>query len=198
MFGKVFALPILCAAGFGLINPSAAEAYTYAHIDRLAVTLQRQTAELHREVHLHFRPTPSYKHLDEDVAAMERLARHIHDVAHDGGSIAHLRSDVNELDRLFHHVENLVESMAIRGRLDRHTIAHFSRVMESIDDTLHHLRDDLNHMVHTTPHSGHSGYSGYSGYGGYGGYGMPGRSSGIGVRIPFGDRGGFTLRIPIR
>ena len=189
MYAKIFSLTLLTAAGLGLVNTSTAQAYSPAHVDRLARTLERQTAELHREVHLHFRPSPSYRHLDRDVAEMERLARHIHEVAHHHGGLGHVRRDVEQLDRLYHHVQDQVRTMAVTCRLDRHALAHIQGALSDVGRTLHHLRADLQDIGHG-PH----------GIGGHGGYAPSpyAPSGGIGLNIPLGDRGGITLRIPIR
>lgn len=185
MTGKLFGLPVLIAAGFGPMIPSTAQAQTYPHIDNLARRLEQQTAALHREVHLHFRPSPSYKHLDNDVAAMERLASHIHDVAHRRGSLAHLRSDVEELDRLYHHVEDVIRGMRFKGRLDFQALAHFRAIMADIGSTLHHLREDLDRMAFDSRNPG------------FGGPVVP-YGPGIGLRIPLGDSGGLNTRLPLR
>jgi len=135
---------VLGTAIFGATG--TVQAQTYEHIDRLALRLARQTAEMHDEVHAHFRNTPDYRHLDHDVAEMERLARHIHDVAHHRGSLAHLRADVEELDRNFHHIEDIIERLARTRQIGFRTLSHFRETMAAIDDTLHHLRDDLAQM----------------------------------------------------
>lgn len=129
---------------FGAAN--TANAQSHAHIDRLAARLQQQTATMHAEVHAHFRGTRDYVHLDRDVAEMERLARHIHNVAHRGGSVSHLRSDVRELDRLFHHVEDVIDRLARTRQIGPRTLSHFRGAMGNVSDTLHHLRSDLARM----------------------------------------------------
>lgn len=131
-----------------------AQAQSHGHIDRLAVRLQRETADMHAEVHAHFRRTPDYVHLDRDVAEMERLARHIHEVAHRGGSVAHLRADVEQLDRLFHHIEDVIDRLARTRQIGPRTLSHFRGVMGNISETLHHLRDDLARM-HDHDHGHH-------------------------------------------
>lgn len=150
---------VVGAALFGAAKPAMAQ--SHAHIDRLAVKLQRQTAVLHAEVHAHFRGTKDYIHLDRDVADMERLARHIHDVAHRGGSIHHLRRDVEELDRLFHHVEDVIDRLARTRQIGPRTLSHFREAMADVSDTLHHLRADLNRPyshppMHVHPQNGFS------------------------------------------
>ena len=122
-------------------------AVPYAHIDQLACRLEKQTQLLHREVDLHFKRTQLYAHLHTDIAQMERLARHIHDVALRRGSVAHLRTDVNQLDRLYHHVEDLVRALARDPRIDLQTISHLARGMAQVEQTLHHLQEDLRPVI---------------------------------------------------
>ena len=135
---------VMGMAIFGAAN--VAQAQSHEHIHRLAVKLQRQTAEMHAEVHAHFRATPDYVHLDRDVAEMQRLARHIHEVAHRGGSVAHLRADVEQLDRQFHHIEGVINRLAATRQIGPRTLSHFRGVMGDVSDTLHHLRSDLARM----------------------------------------------------
>jgi hypothetical protein len=136
----------------GLFAGGTARAQSFAHIDRLAVQLERDARAMHREVDLHFRRTPQYRHLHDDVSEMERLARHIHEVVHRGASVRHLRSDVEELDRLFHHVEDLVEDLARFRGIDPYAFSHFRWSLRRMERTLHHLRDDLRELDH---HHGH-------------------------------------------
>lgn len=133
------------AAAFAalLAGGSTAQAVPYAHVDQLAYRLQKQTQELHREVDIHFRNTPLYAHLHRDIVEMQKLAQHIHEVAHHEGDILHLRADVEKLDQLYHHVETLVAQLARDPRIDNQTIRHISQEMYQIGQTLHHLRDDL-------------------------------------------------------
>jgi ATP phosphoribosyltransferase regulatory subunit HisZ len=139
---KSLLIPILAAA-CGLFAAAPASAQSFAHIDRLAVALEGQAEQLHAEVHAHFRPTPAYRHLDRDVAEMERLARHIHEVAHYGGSVRHLRTDVERYDRLYHHVEEVIADATLCRGLDYRALVHFRSIMTRMGRTLHHLRDDL-------------------------------------------------------
>src|SRR5262245_39830235 len=116
---RFLTIPILAAA-CGLFAAAPASAQSFAHIHPLAVALERQAEQLHDEVHAHFRPTPAYRHLDRDASEMERLARHIHEVVHHGGSVRHLRADVESYDRLFHHVEEVIADAALCRGLDYH------------------------------------------------------------------------------
>jgi hypothetical protein len=134
-----------------LFGNSPAYAQSRAHVDRLALQLQRQTRDLHREVHLHFRSTPQYRHLARDISEMDRLATHLHGVAHRQGSRTHLRADVDRLDRLFHHVEELVDEMAALRWIDRRALTHLRQSLVQVGRTLHHVQEDLEPVDHDRP-----------------------------------------------
>lgn len=135
----------LLAAGAVLVlfTGSASAGPRFDHIDKLASQLERQARDLHKEVDAHFRRTPQYRHLHEDVTEMARLAQHIHEVAHDEGDVRHLRADVKKLDRLFHHVEEVVDDLAHSRGADRRAVRHIRGALKEMGRTLHHLREDL-------------------------------------------------------
>lgn len=137
--------PVVAVLGLFTLGGTA-RAQSYEHVDRLAVQLERQARELHREVHNHFWNTPQFRHLDRDIEQLERLAAHVHEVAHHQGDLRHLRQDPRQLDRSFHHVEGLVEELARSRTADRRTIAHLRRALERMGATLHHLQDDVDSL----------------------------------------------------
>lgn len=144
-----------------------AQAGHYEHLDRLALRLQSQARELYREFNLHYAHAAEGRHLLSDASAMYYKARHVHEVAHHGGSVHHLRSDVNELDRLFHHVEALVSRIEHRHRHGHDLFGHghvhgrtwHVRVLLSrMADTLHHMQSDVNALAREHRHDhGHDG-----------------------------------------
>jgi len=149
----------------GLMFPGqSAQAESFEHIDGLAVELKAQAEAFRGEVRQHYRHTPQYRHLYQDATEMARLADHLHEVAHHGGNIRHLRSDVASLDRTFHHVEELVDQMSHSdhgydhgslsfGRGHRRSVgfrsgsssgvSHLKRQLRAMENTLHHMQDDL-------------------------------------------------------
>lgn len=165
-----------------LAGGNTAQAVPYVHVDQLAYRLQKQTQELHREVDIHFRNTPLYAHLHRDIVEMQKLAQHIHEVAHHEGDVNHLRLDVDKLDQLFHHIEALVGELARDPRIDDQTIRHISQEMYQINQTLHHLRDDLRpvHRPYVCPYESH-GSSYYDPHHSSGHAIAPGYSSGYNV-----------------
>ncbi len=154
----------LALAGFALTGTATAN--TYSHIDGLAVQLTRYARQLDQEFTAHYRHTSQFRHLREDARQMIRLAEHIHEVAHHQGSLSHLESDLRQLDRLFHHIEDLVEEIEHNAAGLGHYHGHFGsyygtysgghihgntrhvrRILKSMEDTLHHLHDDVRELA---------------------------------------------------
>jgi len=142
---------LLCAftgiavLAFGFTSDSAS-ANEYRHINRLAVKIRNQTRTLLRETE-HYRYTANYRHLVGDAAALRQLAEHTREVARNEGDLDHLAADVAEMDRTFHHLENLfdeTELLAVhcKGSVKGHT-AHVKRLLNSIEDCIHHIQDDI-------------------------------------------------------
>ncbi len=129
-----------------LTATSTLHANEYRHIDSLAVQIQNKTKLLVKET-VHYKYTANYFHMLEDTREMARLARHIHEVAHNEGNIFHLEADLNDLDRAFHHVERLFDTTEIgaaygAGHVQGNT-KHVKRLLDKIEDCIHHMRDDI-------------------------------------------------------
>ncbi|MFK8111603.1 MAG: hypothetical protein AB8B91_05360 [Rubripirellula sp.] len=139
-------LPKTLAAIALLFTATTASADTYHHIDQLALSIERQAKRLVSESR-HYRHTPQYRELRDDSRDLARLADHLHDVAHDHGSLAHMESDLFELDAKFHHLESLfdcVERAASYGHGHVHgNTSHVRRLLNSIENDIHHLQEDL-------------------------------------------------------
>jgi hypothetical protein len=168
-----------------LTSATSAQAMSPAHIDRLALTAQRQAAVMAQTLRNDFRHSSRYSHLYRDASQMYWKANHIHKLAHHGihtrTELRHLRRDIAELDRLQHHMQEMVDSMIAAsrhrgGHHRRHSPAGVSfkvgngwsfsvgghhghhghaspsvpwrlrqlaSQLSSIEDTIHHLQDDL-------------------------------------------------------
>lgn len=138
------------------LTASSAHADGFDHIDELALQMQRQTRALYSEFRLHYSHAAHAAHLRSDAARLYYLARHIHEVAHFGGSLRHLESDLAQVDALFHHLEELVEHIeddAFFG--DGHVhgdTEHVEHLMEELEDTIHHLQADVRALrLHQAP-----------------------------------------------
>ena len=138
--------------GFAGLFGGAAQAQSFHQIDRLAVQLQRQARELHREAHTHFRPTPQYQHLERDLSEIDRLAAHIHQLVDRRAGLDHVRAEVTKLDRLYHHAEEVIAGLASYRQIDRRTLDHFRRDLAHVGRTIHQLEDAVGHSGHSHGH----------------------------------------------
>src|SRR5262249_54641759 len=104
---------------------------------------EQQTREFNREVDTHYRNTPVYRHLENDVDDLVRLADHIHDVAHGTRERRHLRDDVNRFERQLQHVENIVDRLPRLCGADRTTVQHLRREIDRLEDAVNDLQRAL-------------------------------------------------------
>ncbi len=158
--GFVFVLGLVALGG-------RADAASYGHMDRLALQIQNNSAELYREFQLHYRHVAEYPHLLSDARTMYDRARHIHVITHAHGSLHHVERDLADLDRFYHHLESLlrqVESGWHHGHVHGDTL-HVQQLMKQIECDIHHLRKDLAEL-----RPGHIGY-------GHGGIVYPGHGA---------------------
>ena len=128
------------------ISANTASANAYSHINSMAVKIRNKTKSLLRETE-HYRYTPNYRHLVSDAAALRQLAEHTREVARDKGDLDHLAADVAEMDQTFHHLENLFDATEQsaaynHGKIKGNT-AHVKRLLEAIEDCIHHIQDDI-------------------------------------------------------
>lgn len=202
---------------------SQANANDWHHIDQMALKVQRQTRQLVTEER-HYRSSRHYGELLRCTNRLAAISAQVHDLAHHAQCPRTLKTYVNEMDNMFHKVEDLfdhIEDDAARGiGCVRGNTAHVKRLLDSIEDCIHHLQDDLRYLTRASravrvqrtvysnaglyggsPYSGRGysrpAYGGSYGYGNYG-HGHHGRSargydSGFGISI-----GGGSSRITFR
>ena len=124
--------------------PTAANADTYHHIDKLAVEMQSQSLELIQEITRHYRHKTSYHHLRSDALQMYRVAAHMHSVAHRSGDVHHLRDDLEKADRLFHHMDKTLKNTdRSYGGHTHGSTHHVFELMHELEVNLHHLKKDI-------------------------------------------------------
>jgi hypothetical protein len=186
-------------AALAVSTGSTASATSYRHIDELALELQRLSSKLRNEFKLHYRHAAHYGHLRNDATEMYQLAAHVHELAHHRRSLAHIDHDLNRLDALFHHLEELVahiehDAHVGHGHVDGHT-GHVEALMTAVENTLHHLHSDVQHLRNHQPRR--KVYHPHGGHGSHVGHGRLGPA----VRYEWSDgavtvgRGGIRIRI---
>ena len=142
---KTFSTAVFSFVAMAAIAQQAS-ADVYAHLDRVALDIVRQTSLLGHEA-AHYRHTPEYPHLVHDLRQIQAFANHIHEVAHYRGSIAHLDRDLRQLDAQFHHLEDVVRRIQ---RNARHGVGHVHgrtghvrRLMRALENNIHHMQADV-------------------------------------------------------
>lgn len=194
-------LAIMAATAGLLIGPATTQAASPHHIDDYAFQLKGQAINLIRELSIHYRHAPEFRHLMSDASAVVRDAAHVHAVAHNHGNLAHLDDDLSKLDASVHHLDELMDSIAFHvARCHDPRCGHFHGdirqargLINQMIGTLHHLQDDVRTALYHESHydNHHHGYAGrYTRT--YGpGYGRSYGSS-YGVRI---GGSGWTVRL---
>ena len=121
-----------------------------AHLDEQAIELRSQVAKLTGDLREQARRGGNYRRLYRESTEMFFLADHVHTLMHGPLDVPRLVEDVEELDRVFHRMEELAATLdggfhnsgTSHGRHSQHGHGVSER-LEEIEETLHHLRDDL-------------------------------------------------------
>ncbi len=139
-----------------LMGTFAAQAFAddYHHINSLARKIHNKAKILLKETR-HYRSTSNYVHLVRDVAELDQLACHLRDIAKNEGDLDHMAADIANINAKFHHIEALFDVTELnatygRGFIKGHT-AHVKRLLNSIEDAICHIGDDIESLRATTP-----------------------------------------------
>lgn len=149
---RIIALSTCLLMGIFAANALAND---YNHINSLARKIHTKSKVLLNETK-HYRSTPNYVRMVRDVAELDQLACHLRDIAKNEGDLDHLAHDIAEMDAKFHRIEHLFDTTELcastygRGFIKGHT-AHVKRLLDCIEDAIHHLGDDIEHLRAATP-----------------------------------------------
>jgi len=122
----------------------------YNHINSLARKIHNKSKVLLKETK-HYRSTPNYVHMVRSVAELDQLACHLRDIAKNEGDLDLLAYDIAEIKVKFHHIVNLFDTTELcasqygQGFIKGHT-AHVKRLLDSIDEAIHHICQDIEHL----------------------------------------------------
>lgn len=137
------------------IFAAQAMASGYNHINSLARKIHTKSKVLLKETK-HYRATPNYGAMVREVAELDQLACHLRDIAKNEGDLDHLAYDIAEIDTKFHRIEYLFDTTELcastygRGFIKGHT-AHVKKLLDSIEDAIHHIGKDIEHLRAATP-----------------------------------------------
>jgi hypothetical protein len=125
----------------GTHAPRQIEYGGFSHIDDLAIQLENEANALCLEMHYNYQHNPGYRQTYREAYEILTTAQYIHGLEH-AGNRDKLRQAVGELDGLFHHVQADVASWT--GHRHRR-VGHdgLTGKLENLEQTLHHLMDDM-------------------------------------------------------
>lgn len=139
-----------------LMGLAAAQAMAndYQHINQLARKIHHKSRILLNETR-HYRSTPNYVRLVRDVAELDQASCHLRDIARNEGDLDHMAADIAKMDCAFHHIEELFDATELsasygNGFIKGHT-AHVKRLLNSIEDAIHHIGEDIEQLRSITP-----------------------------------------------
>lgn len=112
------AIAAITALGLSLFT-SNADAQCQNNVVRLAHQIEDIGKDLKNEFKTHFKRSRQYRHLMTDVNDLLKQADHIDSLAHDPRtSYKHIKADLAKIDELAHHIHDLVDR--IDGGNTRH------------------------------------------------------------------------------
>ena len=140
-----------------LMGIFAAQAFAddYNHINSLARKIHNKSKVLLKETK-HYRSTPNYIRMVREVTELDQLACHLRDIAKNEGDLDLLAYDIAEIKVRFRHIVNLFDTTELcatqygQGFIKGHT-AHVKRLLNSIEDAIAHICQDIEHLRAATP-----------------------------------------------
>lgn len=108
------------------------------HIRKLAMELNRQSANMCLVAHGHYRNNPAFREIYQDMYKLMKDSQHILELANVSFDDDHIAADLNEIDQLFHKIESGTQNW--RSNNPYH--ADLPEAMEAVEDTIHHLMED--------------------------------------------------------
>lgn len=123
----------------------------FSHVDDIAATLEAQANDLCLELHYNYQHNPGFRKTYREAYEILTTAKYIHGLDHSGNRDK-VRQSVNELDGLIHHVQSDVAGWT--GHHHR-PVGHggLAAKLEDVQETLHHLMDDVGIRPTVSGHS---------------------------------------------
>ena len=163
MKNKIILLPLVTAAALVLPTTNSQARGCSNQLVDLAHQIERQGADLKREFQAHYRYSGAYRHLISDINQFLVKAEHIDQLAHDPRtSYRHIKADVADLDKLAHHIHEVVDNVE-RGRFSGRcnaNLAHVHQKLTALNNTIHQLQRAIEVYARPVPSCGNS-YSRY-------------------------------------
>ncbi len=108
------------------------------HVKRLAMQLNRKSANMCRIAHGHYRNNAAFRAVYKDMYEVMKEAQHILELANNNVNSDHIATDLNDVDQLFHKIKNGTS----RWRSDNSFHDDLPQAMKSVEESIHHLMED--------------------------------------------------------
>jgi hypothetical protein len=109
------------------------------HVIKLAMKLNRQSANMCRVAHGHYKRNPAFRAIYRDMYKLMKESQHILELANNNVNDDHIAADLNDIDQLFHKIENGTK----QWRSDNSFHADLPQALEDVEETIHHLMEDF-------------------------------------------------------
>ena len=163
-FKQWIAVPMAVALGMLGLSGSA-KAQGWSHIDEVACQMHQDALVLNVTAQTHLQGCGYINQVKQCVALIDRLALHIHaNVAGQKCPIS-LRNDIRQLAAIHHQTECLFQALGRAGRINPHVYQLIACQMEKLDDSIHHLEEDLAGLQRHPQPSPFLGNAGFPGQG---------------------------------
>jgi len=158
---KTLSLSAIAALALGGFTANTSIAASCDSLVQLAHQLDAQLEKLKEDLASHYKHTPQFDHIREDVRAMLRQAEHIDQLSHSPYTPAeHFAVDVAEIDKLSHHLHALVDRAEKSGRGHVHGNTKLThQLLASVTATIHAMSEQI--AVMRRPVRNHNQYSQY-------------------------------------
>jgi hypothetical protein len=150
--------------GQSLTRSSLGEFDEVSHVDDVSWQVRRRANAICWEIYRYQRHRHDFKSVYREAYEMLKTAEYVHDLIHNHGRRSRVRAEVQVLDQLFHHIEG---DLALWANSDRqfHVSFHspengvrtLQKMMERLENTLHHLMQDIGINRSGAPRSESSG-----------------------------------------
>ncbi|MDF1812507.1 MAG: hypothetical protein P1V20_09835 [Verrucomicrobiales bacterium] len=138
-------IPALTAAAV-LLTTGAVQARGDSVLSQQAHNIERIGREVKNEFQTHYTRSSAYRHLMSDINTFLVKAEHIDQLSHDPRTTyRHIQADLAELDRLAHHLHELVDAIEngrYRGRIDG-GLHHVHVKLNSMNAAIHSMQTTL-------------------------------------------------------
>lgn len=114
---------------------------SFSHIDDLAIRLEQLTNELCLDMYYNYRHNRGFRETYRETYEIYQLAKYIHEEEHHGHRDEIARK-LGGLDALFHHIEDDVRGWHRHHHRQIGTLGIVDK-MQRIEDTIHHLMNDV-------------------------------------------------------